>query len=340
MLELRGGHWPTRARAGDASVAPTGRGASAVMLAEVRAGLIEGAARGQRTLPAKYFYDHRGSELFEEITRLPEYYLTRTERAVLRARVPAWIDAIRPRALVELGAGSADKTRTILDAMERTAPVVTYVPVDVSVAFLDETAERLRLQYPRIEVEPLVADFAAGERLPLAVPHPMLAAFLGSTVGNLEDPEAIQVLAGLRLDMQQGDRLLLGADLVKDRAIIEAAYNDRRGVTATFNRNMLVVLNRELGANFDPAAFAHWAFFDEAAGRIEMHLVATSDQCVCIPGLGMIGIPRGESIRTEISNKYTRERLVHILAAAGLDLTAWETDDAGGYTLLLAARRD
>jgi L-histidine Nalpha-methyltransferase len=332
MLELREDRWPPRATPGGA--------ASAAMLAEVRAGLFEGGAHGQRTLPPKYFYDHRGSELFEEITRLPEYYLTRTERALLHARIPAWVEAIRPRALVELGAGSADKTRTILDAMQRAAPAVTYVPVDVSVAFLDETAARLRLQYPQIEIEPVVADFAAGERLPLAVPHPVLTAFLGSTIGNLEDAEAIRVLSALRMDMQPGDQLLLGADLVKDRAIIEAAYNDRRGVTATFNRNMLVVLNDELGANFDPAAFAHRAFFDDAAGRIEMHLVATSDQRVCIPDLGMITIPAGESIRTEISNKYTRERLVQILGSAGLRLTCWETDDAGGYALLLAARSE
>jgi L-histidine Nalpha-methyltransferase len=307
------------------------------MLAEVRAGLIDGAAAGQRTLPPKYFYDHHGSELFEEITRLPEYYLTRTERALLHARVPAWVEAIRPRALVELGAGSAEKTRTILDAMQRAAPAVTYMPVDVSVAFLDETAARLRLQYPRIEIEPVVADFVAGERLPLAAPHPILTAFLGSTIGNLEDAEAIRVLSSLRMDMEAGDQLLLGADLVKDRTIIEAAYNDRRGVTAAFNRNMLVVLNHELGANFGAQAFAHRAFFDETAGRIEMHLVAMSEQHVSIPGVGRIVIPAGESIRTEISNKYTRERLVHILDSAGLGLTSWETDDAGGYALLLAS---
>lgn len=309
-------------------------------LADVRAGLIERGPDGQRQLPPKYFYDHRGSELFEEITRLPEYYLTRTERALLRSRMPLWMPVLRPRSLVELGAGSADKTRTILDAMRRTVPHVVYVPVDVSVTFLDETAARLRAEYPRLEVEPVVADFAAGGRLPVAVPQPVLTAFLGSTIGNLEDADAVRVLAGIRLGMQRADRLLIGADLVKDARVIEAAYNDRLGVTAAFNRNMLVVLNREVKSNFDPAAFVHQAFFDSSRGRIEMHLVAATDQQVRIPGLGDVTIPRGESIRTEISNKYTRERLEQILDAAGLAVACWDTDDAGGYALVLAAPRD
>jgi L-histidine Nalpha-methyltransferase len=156
----------------------------------------------------------------------------------------------------------------------------------------------------------------------------------------LEDRDAVHLLTRLREGMHEDDRLLLGADLVKDRAIIEAAYNDSRGVTAAFNRNMLVVLNRDLDADFDPHAFAHKAIFDAGAGRIEMHLVAITDQRVHVPGLGTIALRRGESIRTEISNKYTRDRLTQILSAAGLGVTLWETDDAGGYALLLAARRD
>jgi L-histidine N-alpha-methyltransferase len=278
--------------------------------------------------------------LFEEITRLPEYYLTRTERALLRARMPAWMAELRPRALVELGAGSADKTRTILDAMLHVRPAIVYVPVDVSVTFLDETAARLRREYPTIEVRPLVADFSAGRRLPLEVPHPVVTAFLGSTIGNLDDDEAISVLAGLRGGMHEEDRLLLGADLVKDPSVIEAAYNDRLGVTAAFNRNMLLVLNAELGADFDPSAFAHRAFFNPTAERIEMHLVATTDQHVHIPSLGASTIRRGESIRTEISNKYSRDRLSAILGAAGFEIRVWETDDAGGYALLLAGPGD
>ncbi len=316
------------------------RQGSLAMLLDVQRGLFDKGPDGQRELPPKYFYDHRGSTLFEEITRLPEYYLTRTERALLRARMPDWMAELRPRALVELGAGSADKTRTILDAMLHVRPEIVYVPVDVSVAFLDETAARLRRQYPTIEIRPLVADFSAGRRLPLALPHPVLTAFLGSTIGNLDDNEAISVLGGLRDGMHEEDRLLLGADLVKDPMVIEAAYNDRLGVTAAFNRNMLLVLNAELGADFDPSGFAHRAFFNPAAERIEMHLVATVDQRFHIPSLGTSTIRRGESIRTEISNKYTRDRLSAILGGAGFEIRTWETDDAGGYALLLAGPRD
>jgi len=331
MLDTREGLWraPRPARQG-----------SLAMLVDVQRGLFDKGSDGQRELPPKYFYDHRGSTLFDEITRLPEYYLTRTERALLRARMPVWMAELRPRALVELGAGSADKTRTILDAMQHVQAAIVYVPVDVSVTFLDETAARLRREYPSIEIRPLVADFSAARRLQLDVPHPVLTAFLGSTIGNLDDSEAVRVLGALREGMDSGDRLLLGADLVKDPAVIEAAYNDRLGVTAAFNRNMLLVVNAELGANFDPSAFAHRAFFNADGGRIEMHLVATADQRVHVPGLGTTTIRRGESIRTEISNKYTRDRLSAILSGAGLDVRVWETDDAGGYVLLLAGPRD
>ena len=313
------------------------RRGDAAMVADVQAGLVDRAPGVQRELPPKYFYDLRGSQLFEAITRLPEYYLTRTERLLLATRMPQWMDVLRPGALVELGAGNADKTRTILDAMRAARDEVVYVPVDVSAAFLDETAETLRREYPGLRVEPVVADFAAGLRLPHGLPRPILYAFLGSTIGNLEDSEATELLAQLRRGMARGDRLLLGADLLKDIAVIEAAYNDTRGVTAEFNRNMLRVLNHELGANFDSNAFAHRAFFSERAGRIEMHLVALEDQLVTIPGVGRLAVPAGDSIRTEISNKYTPTRLTRILAAAGLRPVTWETDDAGGYALLLAA---
>jgi L-histidine Nalpha-methyltransferase len=313
------------------------RRGDAAMIADVRAGLVDRAPGEQRELPPKYFYDHHGSRLFEAITRLPEYYLTRTERLLLSTRMPKWMARLRPGALVELGAGNADKTRTILDAMRAARPDVVYVPVDVSAAFLEETAASLRREYPDLTVEPVVADFANGLRLPRTLPRPILYAFLGSTIGNLEDAEATELLTRLRRGMALGDRLLLGADLVKDVAVIEAAYNDANGVTADFNRNMLRVLNHELGANFDSTAFAHRAFFSDRAGRIEMHLVAIEDQTVTIPGVGRLTVPAGDSIRTEISNKYTPRRLTRILAAAGLRAATWETDDAGGYALLLAA---
>jgi L-histidine N-alpha-methyltransferase len=318
----------------DASLAV--KRADPAMLAEVREGLL----RPQKEISPKYFYDHRGSVLFEAITRLPEYYLTRTERALLTQVAPALARSLAPASLLELGAGSADKTRIVLDALH--ASSLVYVPVDVSAAFLDETAERLRAEYPGLRVVPVVADLSddslgAASFTPRGVPHPMLIAFLGSTIGNFADDAAVRLLQRVRAGMRADDRLLLGADLVKDVKVIEAAYNDAQGVTAEFNRNMLRVLNHELGATFDPDAFEHWAFYNRSAGRIEMHLVADADQCVGIPGIGTIAIRRGESIRTEISNKYDRARLTRLLGAADLTIAAWESDDAGGYALVVAA---
>jgi L-histidine N-alpha-methyltransferase len=318
---------------------PADRNGTAAMLADVRNGLVDRTSGWQRTLPSKYFYDHRGSRLFDEITRLPEYYLTRTERALLTALMPSWMCELRPGSLIELGAGSADKTRTILSAMRAARSDVVYVPVDVSAAFLDETAASLRRDYPGLRVVPVVADFVDHLRVPRALPRPTLFALLGSTIGNLEDGAAASLLDRMRRTMAPVDRLLLGADLVKGKAIIEAAYNDPAGVTAAFNRNMFYVLNHEIGADFRPEEFSHLAYFDSRRGRIEMHLVATSDQQVTFPGLGEVLIRRGESIRTEISNKYTRERLTGIFAAAGLDVTVWKTDPSGGYALLLASPR-
>jgi L-histidine Nalpha-methyltransferase len=309
------------------------------MLADVREGLLDRAPGRQRTLPSKYFYDHRGSQLFDEITLLPEYYLTRAERALLTTWMPGWMGELAPGSLVELGAGSADKTRTILAAMYAARSDIAYVAVDVSAAFLDETAGRVRHAYPYLRVVPVVADFMEGFRVPRVLPRPVLLAFLGSTIGNLEDDAAVSLFSRLRRGMAPVDRLLLGADLVKGKGVIEAAYNDAAGVTAAFNRNMFYVLNQELGADFEPEAFAHRAFFDSRRGRIEMHLVATADQRVTIPGAGVVYIRRGESIRTEISNKYTRERLTRILCAAGLEVTGWETDAGAGYALLLASPR-
>jgi len=302
------------------------------MLAELRDGL----SRPQKELPPKYFYDERGSELFEEITRLPEYYLTRTERALLERWMPAWIGRLRPRALVELGAGSAEKTRIVLDAIVSAVGAAAYVPVDVSADFLEATALRLTTAYPSIEVVPVVADMTAAFALPPGLPGPTLHAFLGSTIGNFAPDEAVALLRGVSARMRPGDAFLMGVDLRKDPAVIEAAYNDAAGVTAEFNRNMLRVLNALAGADFDPDAFDHRAFYHPGLHRIEMHLDARTPQVVAIPGVGEVRIEAGESIRTEISCKHDRASMEAMLAEAGMRLAEWETDSDGLYAILLA----
>jgi L-histidine N-alpha-methyltransferase len=302
------------------------------MLAEVAAGL----AAPQKELPPKYFYDHRGSELFEEITRLPEYYPTRTERSLLESWMPTLISELGTRTLVELGAGSAEKSRIILSAMQAAGTTDLYVPIDVSASFLDQTASRLRREYPGLRVEPTVADIS--EEFDLReVSHPALYAFLGGTIGNFYPPAAIRLLRHVRSAMHHADRFLLGVDLRKDVGLIEAAYNDSRGVTAEFNRNMLLVLNHELGANFDPDAFEHRAFYEPVTHRIEMHLVSKVEHEVRVPGIGLVAFRQGESIRTEISCKHDRGSVGDLFAAAGLRIDIWRPDPAALFALVVGA---
>jgi L-histidine N-alpha-methyltransferase len=303
------------------------------MLAEVAQGL----AAPQKELSPKYFYDQRGSELFEEITRLDEYYPTRTERGLLEAWMPLLIRRLGSRSLVELGAGSAEKSRIILDAMRAAGTAELYVPIDVSATFLSQTAARLRVEYPRMQVEPAIADISEELNLPRRMPHPALYAFLGSTIGNFYPPAAIRLLSRVRSAMEPGDRFLMGVDLRKDIARIEAAYNDSRGVTAEFNRNMLRVLNYELGADFDPAAFEHLAFYEPVAHRIEMHLVSRLPQMVTVPGIGVVSFDAGESLRTEISCKHDRESVAQLFEAAGLEIEAWRSDPDSLFALVVGA---
>jgi len=301
------------------------------MLGEVR----EGLSRAQKELSPKFFYDRRGSELFEEITRLPEYYLTRAERALLTSRAGEIARLSGARTLVELGAGSAEKTRLLLDAMIAGGTGAMYVPVDVSASFLADSAARLEREYPALAIEPVVADMTAGFTPPRGMPSPALFAFLGSTIGNFEPNAAVRLLQRIRAAMRPGDSLLLGADLRKDIARIESAYNDARGVTAEINRNMLAVLNRELGADIDPDSFEHRAYFDEEMSRIEMHLVSVRDQIVNVPGMPPVPVARGESIRTEISCKYERDTLEQFFARAGLAVRDWYELADEGYALAL-----
>jgi L-histidine Nalpha-methyltransferase len=303
------------------------------ILAEVAQGL----SSPQKELSPKYFYDQRGSELFEAITRLEEYYPTRTERGLLEAWMPSLIRRLGSRALIELGAGSAEKSRVILDAMHAAGSAELYVPIDVSATFLSQTAARLRREYPRLAVEPAIADISEELSIPRRVPHPALYAFLGSTIGNFYPPAAIRLLGRVRAAMEPGDRYLMGVDLRKDPARIEAAYNDAGGVTAAFNRNMLLVLNHELGSDFDPSAFDHLAFYEPVAHRIEMHLVSRRAQLVTVPGVGAIPFDAGESLRTEISCKHDRESVAQLFEAAGLEIEAWRSDPDSLFALVVGA---
>lgn len=328
---------PTGAAAAEAD--PTGERFDArpredAALEEIRRGL----SRPQKELPPKYFYDQRGSELFERITRLPEYYLTRTERELLQDWMPRWMADIRPATLLELGAGAAQKSRIVLDAMVSAGAASVYLPVDISADFLEEAANGLAEEYPELRIEPLVADISAELPIPDGLPPPRVFAFLGSTIGNFTPDAAVELLERVAAAMDEEDHFLLGVDLRKDPAVIEAAYDDIGGVTAEFNLNMLRVLNREMGADFDPGAFRHRAFYDRSLHRIEMHLVSERDQRVYIPRAGTFSLSAGESIRTEISCKHDRESVGELVERAGMRLVGWETDPDRLYALAFAAR--
>ncbi|MEO8908775.1 MAG: L-histidine N(alpha)-methyltransferase [Gemmatimonadaceae bacterium] len=301
------------------------------MVSDVRDGLTA----SPKQLSPKYFYDERGSELFEAITQLPEYYLTRSERSLLERKIPEIIAAVRPCSLVELGAGSATKTRIILDAMRENGCSEYYVPIDVSKEFLEATAVQLKADYPDVRITPVVSDITEPFSLPPSA-SPTLVCFLGSTIGNFPRNQAVSLLSHIASAMTATDRFLLGADLVKDEAVITRAYNDSQGVTAAFNLNMLERLNRELKANFPIGDFEHRAFYNREQRRIEMHLVAKRDLVVTIPEIGTITLAKGETIRTELSYKYDRAALEDILAAAGLSMEKWIPADDGSFALALA----
>jgi L-histidine N-alpha-methyltransferase len=297
----------------------------------------EGLAGTQKVLSPKLFYDERGSELFDEITSLPEYYPTRLERMLLRSRGAAWLRSFEPASLIELGAGSADKTRALLDAMPTNG---WYVPIDISPSYLEQVAEQLGAEYPALSIVPVEADISNGPVVPEGVPGPSVVAFLGSTIGNFDRAGANRLLRGVRSAMTRRDRFLMGADLVKDIRIIERAYNDSAGVTAEFNRNVLRVLNRELDADFDLGSFQHRAIFNRDESRIEMHLVSDRVQVVHVPDAGEFQFEAGESIRTEISCKYTRQAIETMFRGAGLELEDWITDASDWYAIAVGRRVD
>jgi len=302
--------------------------------------VLDGLTRPFKEIPPKHFYDAEGSRLFEEITELPEYYPTRTERAILAARSTDIVRATGAAELVELGSGVPTKTLLLLDAMRCAGTLDRYVPFDVSEGVLRESAEHLVERYPGIRVYGVVGDF---ERHLDALPSaegPRVIAFLGGTIGNFPPGSRRKFLRSLGRVMRPQDALLLGTDLVKDPAVLEAAYNDSAGVTAEFNRNVLAVINRELGGDFDLEAFEHVAFYDREQEWIEMRLRALRPQVVEIAKLGLtVHFANREELRTEISAKFTRERVEADLAAAGLRLREFLPDADSLFALSLAALR-
>ncbi|MEV0170416.1 L-histidine N(alpha)-methyltransferase [Streptomyces sp. NPDC050803] len=304
--------------------------------AALRADVLNGLTRSPKTLPPKWFYDAHGSELFEQITELPEYYPTRAEREILIDRAGEIAAAARASTLVELGSGSSEKTRYLIDALTE---LHTYVPVDVSESALSQAGHALIEERPGLNVHALIADFTGALALP-DTPGPRLVAFLGGTIGNLLPAERAAFLAGVRSLLAPGDALLLGTDLVKDEKVLVRAYDDAAGVTAAFNRNVLTVVNRELDADFDPAAFDHVALWDAENEWIEMRLRARSAQTVKVPALDLaVDFAVGEELHTEISAKFRKEGVRGELSVAGLELTHWWTDSEGRFALSLSVAR-
>ena len=310
-----------------------GAGGREEMVADVR----EGLAREPKELKPKYLYDARGSELFDRITELPEYYPTRCERAILNRHAPEIVALTRARVLVELGSGTASKTRALLYAMAGAGTLRRYVPFDVDRSMVERCAMDLAALYPGLEVHGIVGDFERhlGE---LPGGGGRLVAFLGGTIGNLYAEERRRLFSAIAEVLGPADRLLLGADLVKEPAVLEAAYNDSQGLTAEFNRNALRVLNAALGGDFRVDAFEHRAFFDAERSWIEMRLRARGDQRARMEAADLeVSFADGEELRTEISAKFTLEQVAEELAAAGLRCERFFADPAGYFAVTLAA---
>lgn len=308
----------------------------------LRKDVAEGLSSVPKQLPPKWFYDERGSALFEDITELPEYYPTRAERAILEERSDEIADAADAEALIELGSGSGVKTRLLLDAMRRHGTLARFVPVDVSGEFLAASARRVADDYPALDVHAVVGDFEHHLGL-LPVREDggrQTVAVLGSTIGNQEPAPRAEFLRDIRAVLRPGDTFLLGADLVKDPDRLVAAYDDEQGVTAEFDRNVLSVINRELGADFDPTEYEHVARWNEKEEWIEMRLRSRVDQHVRVAALDLdVDFAAGEELRTEISAKFRREGLERELEEAGFELTHWWTDPDGDFSLSLSAAK-
>ena len=311
--------------------------------ASLRADALAGLTATPKSLPPKWFYDAQGSALFEKITELPEYYPTRAERSILRAAADEIARLSQARVLVELGSGSSEKTRLLLSALRAAGTLEAYVPVDVSESALAGAEEALAVEYPGLAVHAVVSDFE--QYLGLEQPPsggdtagPRLVAFLGSTIGNMVPAERAAFLRRVRASLRPGDSFLLGTDLVKDVGVLVAAYDDSAGVTAAFNKNVLAVLNAELGADFDLDAFEHVAVWDPANEWIEMRLRSTAQQRARVRDLDLdVRFAAGEEMRTEVSAKFRRAGVEAELAAAGLAMRAWWTDPGERFGLSLSA---
>jgi len=309
------------------------------MLESLGDDVLHGLTCDFKQLSPKYFYDERGSELFDRITELPEYYPTRCERMILNRRAPEIVGITGARELVELGSGSASKTRALLYAMAGAGMLERYVPVDCSPSVVERCCTELAELYPGLAVHGVIGDF---ERHLEHVPDgdDRIVAFLGGTLGNFFPEQRARFLDELRALVGDSGWLLLGTDLIKDVEVLEAAYNDSEGVTAEFNRNILRVINGELGADFNPDAFEHVALFDPQQSWVEMRLRATSEQRVRIAGVDLdVTFAAGEEMRTEISTKFTLDALSRELGAADLQIEAFFTDPSGLFGLTLASPR-
>lgn len=313
--------------AADGSAAVTRREAS---------DLLAGLRARPRSIPSRYFYDETGSALFDAICDLPEYYLTRSEEALLVNFAPEIAQRTGARELVELGSGTARKTTILIEALLAGRRDLRYTPLDISEYALESAAARVRERFPRVEVRGVVCDYT--KSLDALDPGPdCLAAFLGSTIGNFGHDAGVELLRRLRERLAPGDFFLLGADLVKDAAVLDAAYNDAAGITARFNKNILLAVNREVAGDFDPEAFGHLAFFDRQASQIEMHLVSRRRQQVRLRAVDLeLTIDEGERIRTEISRKFTRESAERLLQEAGFTPFRWFTPEDRFFALALA----
>lgn len=306
-------------------------------LAGLRADVTRGLTAAPRTLSPKWFYDQRGSELFEQITALPEYYLTRAEYEILTGHAAEIAEACGARTLVELGSGSSRKTRVLLDALLGAGTLERYVPVDVSSSALVAAGEALCVEYPKLDVAATVTDFEDDLVLSGDDPAPRMLAFLGSTLGNFDPAQRRALYAEFRTALRPDDSLLLGADLVKDESVLIPAYNDSLGITAEFNKNVLAVLNRELNADFHVAEFDHHADWNAEQERIEMYLRSRSPQTVKIRALDLVvDFDADEDLRTELSCKFRRPSLTAELEAGGFAVSRWWTDRAERFALLLA----